>query len=177
MGIFVRTRKPAAQFQSIHIGHRKIGDDQVRRPILHNLQRGLAIVRHANVIALTGKTGAQHPRNLGLIVYHEDAAAFVHPRIRRLLGNNVNIHRRCIPQKLVDGGEIKVSFYPHGRRTPKHNLSDVLLADKIRHHFGDTFPCALFNLRTYIFRELDVRRQRLLVRLAPGPWPKSTYTT
>jgi len=46
---------PPAKFQSIHVGHSKIGDDQVGRPVLHDFQRCLAIVGDANVISVAGE--------------------------------------------------------------------------------------------------------------------------
>jgi len=42
----------AAQLHAVQVGHGEVGDDQVGRPVLHDFQRHLAVVGHADLIAL-----------------------------------------------------------------------------------------------------------------------------
>ena len=62
----------AAQFQAVHVGHGQVGDDHIRRPVFHDLERRFAVVGNADVVSVAGQRSPQHPRDLGFIVDYEN---------------------------------------------------------------------------------------------------------
>ena len=68
-----RTDGPA-DFDAAHGGHHQVRDHQVRRPVAEKAQALLGIVGGANIVSLRGKCGAQHPRNLGLVVNNQNSS-------------------------------------------------------------------------------------------------------
>ena len=70
---------PAAQLYAAHARHHQIGDDQVRTPFLEETKGFFRIVGRSHVVALRGKGGAQHARDLGLIVNYQDSFCHLHP--------------------------------------------------------------------------------------------------
>ena len=96
----------AAQFEAVHVRHGKVRDDQVRRPLARELQSAVAIVGDADFVSAGGEASAQHPGDLGFVVDHEDSLLVSHvsliSRNQEFLGHDVDIDRRCVPEKLVD---------------------------------------------------------------------------
>src|SRR5260370_611490 len=60
------------------VGHGEIGDHQIGSPVFHHIQSSIAIIGDAEIIAVRGKRGTQHPGDLGLIIHYEDMPWFAH---------------------------------------------------------------------------------------------------
>ncbi len=63
---------PPAKFDPVQIRHCQIGNDEVGRPVLHDLQRHLAIIGDADIVSPGGQGGAEHAGDLGFIVHHKN---------------------------------------------------------------------------------------------------------
>ena len=64
----------AADLDAAHARHHQVGNDQVGRPILEDVQALLGIVGGAHVVALRGERGAQHARDLRFVVDDQNSA-------------------------------------------------------------------------------------------------------
>ena len=80
-----------------------------------------------------------------------------------LLGNDVNVHRRRIAQKFVDGGQIEILSPALLRRAPEHDLRDVLLAHHFRHSSATLRSLGAYDCGPQVFGEANVLRQGALV--------------
>ena len=67
----------AADIDAAHARHHQVGDHQVGRPVAKDAQALLGIVGGAHIVSLRGERGAQHPRNLRLVVNNQNSSRHV----------------------------------------------------------------------------------------------------
>src|SRR6185437_13714177 len=54
--------------------HHQVGDDEVGRPVVEDAQPLIWVIRNAHVVSLRGQRGAQHARNLWLVVDNQNSS-------------------------------------------------------------------------------------------------------